>query len=150
MEIHSLHLRLIDKDLIPLIERFAVQEEEMENLTAHFTTTGLVVNGEYRTPFGFRVAFKTLWVIVASGSEIRLRLETLDISGIPASILRGVLIKMIRDSVPDVPGVSVRESEVVIQVEDAAKAEGVSLSVDFTAVQMAEGSCGIVAGKRGD
>jgi hypothetical protein len=56
---------------------------------------------------------------------------------------------MARDAVEGLPGVAVAEDAVILRVEEVAKAHGVELRVQFSAVRMGEGECVVEAGERG-
>lgn len=147
MEIHSLRLVITDSDLVPLAARLAKEAEGVENLVAKFTPEGVVVTGQYPTPFGFTVGFETLWELSAAGPEIHARLAQLNMAGVPAGWLRGALLKMVRDTVEDVPGVSIVDERVVIRIAETTKEMGMVIDVTFTAVRMEQGRCTIEAGR---
>src|SRR5215475_8511208 len=116
MDIQCLRLHLTDLDLRPIATRLAAQADGIDDLTVHLTPDGLAAAGKYPTPFGFKVAFDTLWELSADGPEIRARLVSLKVAGVTAGLLRGALMKMVRDAVEGLLGVAVVEDAVIIRV----------------------------------
>jgi hypothetical protein len=139
MEIQALKLFVNDADLAELTAKFAPKDEGIEELQARITPEGILLSGKYPTPF-FAVSFETLWQVTAAGPEVRVRLANVRVLGLPATMLSGALMKMVRDNVEGKPGVRVEEDTVVINATETARAEGVSLEVKFTAVRPSVGS----------
>ena len=109
MEIQFLRLHLSDRDLEPLAARLAKQADGIDELAIRLTPEGVVIHGQYPTPFGFKVSFDTLWEVKADGPVIHARLTSLKMAGVTASLLRGALMKMVRDAVEGIPGLSVAD-----------------------------------------
>jgi hypothetical protein len=149
MDIQFLRLHLTDHDLRPVAARLAAQADGIDELSVRLTPDGVAAGGKYPTPFGFKVAFETLWEVTADGPDVRSRLVSLKVAGVTAGLLRGALMKMVRDAVEGLPGVSVVDDSVILRVEEAAKAHGVELRVRWTAIRMKEGECIVEAGERG-
>src|SRR4051812_46249167 len=99
MEIQSLRLFITDADLAPLVAEVAAGQEGIEGLRAHLTPEGVQVEGQYATGFGFKVPFETLWQLSPAGPGLEVRLAAIRVGGMPANMLRGVLLRMIRDAV---------------------------------------------------
>jgi len=140
MEIKALELLLTDRDLAPLVAKLSKQADGIEDLTVAFTPEGASVQGKYPTPF-FKVAFETLWQPRAAGPEVHIKLVALKVAGLPASILRGALMKMVRDVVEEQPGISVADDTVIVRVAEMARQHGIELGVNFTEVRMGAGTC---------
>ena len=58
-------------------------------------------------------------------------------------------MKMVRDAVEEQAGLSVGEDTVVVRVAEAARAHGVEIAVEFTAVRLSAGACVVEAGRDG-
>jgi hypothetical protein len=144
MEIRSLELLLTDADLVPVAALLAKQADGIEELAIAFTPEGASVQGKYPTPF-FKVAFETIWQPEAAGPEVRVKLVALKVAGLPASMLRGALMKMVRDAIDERPGLTVSDDVVVVRVADMVRAYGFDLAMNFVAVRMGEGTCVIEA-----
>ncbi len=144
MEIQALKLFVNDADLAELLARHAPKDEGIEELQARITPDGITVSGKYPTPF-FAVSFETLWQVTATGPEVRIRLANVKVLGLPAGMLTGALLKMMRDNVEGRPGCRVENDTIVINAVEVARAEGVSLEVKFTAVRLSIGAAVIEA-----
>ena len=145
MEIQSLKLFLTDGDLAVLLALAPPPGEPIEELKAGFTPEGVIVSGRYPTPF-FPVAFETAWQVEGAGPEVRARLASVRVLGLPGNVLGGALMKMIRDAVEGKPGIRVENDAVVIHVGQVAKAHGIDLTVNFTTVRLSVGAAVIEAG----
>jgi hypothetical protein len=148
MEIHSLKLFVTDADVAALAARALRDHESLEGLRVRLTPEGVVLQGEYPTAF-FKVSFETVWQITASGPVVQVRLDAVKVAGLPAGLLRGALMNMIRDAVAREAGVTVADETIVIHVPEAARAQGVDFRVNFTAVRMSIGVAVLEAGGLG-
>jgi hypothetical protein len=145
MEIHSLKLFVTDADVATFAARALRDHETIEGLQVRLTPDGVLVEGEYRTSL-FNVSFETMWHISASGPHVHVRLGTVKVAGLPAGLLRGALMNMIRDAVASEAGIKVADDSIIIHVPDAARGQGVNFRVHFTAVRMSIGVAVLEAG----
>src|SRR5215468_473529 len=98
MEIQSLKLFLTQAEVNEQARRVLRDTEGVEELEVKLTPEGVVVQGQYAMSV-FKVPFETTWQVSAAGPEVVARLASVRVAGLPAGILRGVLMKMARDSV---------------------------------------------------
>src|SRR5262249_19028523 len=108
MEIQSLKVILTEAEVNQQARRVLRDTEGVEELEVKLTGGGVVVQGQYALA-RFRVPFETTWTVSAAGPEVIARLASVQVAGLPAGILRGVLMKMARDSVEGEPGVRVQD-----------------------------------------
>jgi hypothetical protein len=134
MEIQTLKLFVTEAEVNQLATNAVPDTEAVENLQIRLTPEGVVVQGEYPT-FLMKVAFETLWELTVTGPEVRARLASVKVAGLPAGILRGALLKVIRDNVNEEPGVRVLDDAVHVNLEALAAARGLPLRVNLTAVR---------------
>jgi hypothetical protein len=144
MEIQSLRLLVTDADVAVLAAQLVQQGGELEELQVRLTPEGVVVSGKYPTSF-MRVPFETTWQVTAQGPEVRVTLAAVRVAGLPGNMLRGVLMKMVRDSLASRPGVRVEEDHLAIDVGEAVRPHGMEVRVHFVAVRMSVGSALIEA-----
>lgn len=144
MEIQSLKLLLTDADLGRFVAEALRDEEGLEKVQARFTPEGVVLAGEYPTVL-LRVPFETVWTVTAAGPELHVKLASVKVAGLPAGMLRGVLLKVAQDKVEQHPGCRVRGEDIAIDVAAAAAAEGLDLRVHFTAVRLSVGAAVVEA-----
>lgn len=138
MEIQSLRLRVVDRDLEAVVAEFAQKAEGVEGLKGRFTPEGVEVTGMYPTPL-FRVSFHTTWALEAAGPDLHVRLVGLNVMGVPGGFLRGMLMRMAKDAIEGRPGMRVDGETVVLTVAEVAKAKGAEVEINFTSVKLGEG-----------
>jgi hypothetical protein len=93
-----------------------------------------------------KMSFETLWEVSVAAGVVQSRLAHVKVAGLPATLLRGVLLKVIRDATAQQPGLSVQDDAVRIDVQEALRAKGIPLNVYPTAVQCGEGHVILEAG----
>lgn len=146
MEIQALKLFLTDADLAMILNELVSRQENIENLHATFTPEGVRVQGEYPTGFGFKVPFETLWQVMGAGSILHVHLTEIKVAGVPAGLLRGALLRMIRDAVESQPGIGLQDETILVDVPTVARANGLEVQITFTAVRLSIGTAVIEAG----
>jgi hypothetical protein len=139
MEIQSLKLVVNEDDANRLLTEFAPPDMEVENLRLRFTPEGVRVQGDTRALF-FKVSFEALWEISTADGNVAARLNSMKVAGIQAGKLRGVLMKMVRDGVARVSGITVEDESVRVDVSEVLRSRGIPLRVVLTAVRCLEGS----------
>jgi len=145
MKIHSLRLQLTEADLAPLLAEIAQRAEEIEQLTLKLRPEGLVLSGQYPTPFGLKVSFETLWHLEPQGPVILARVASLHLSGLNASLFRGLLLGLIAEMVADEPGLTLQDEVLHIDTIVLAKLEGIDLQVNWREILPGEGCWILVA-----
>jgi hypothetical protein len=144
MEIQALKLFITDADLAALVARYLAEAETIEELQVRLTPEGVVLSGKYPAAF-FKVPFETVWQVIAAGPDVHVKLDAVRVAGLPANLLRGALMKTVRDKLEGQPGMRVDEDSVIIHVTDAARAHGVDVRVHFTTVRMSIGAAVVEA-----
>ena len=143
MEIQALKLFFTEADVAVMAAYHLAGE--VEDLQVRLTPEGVVVSGKYPTAF-FKVPFETVWQISASGEEIRVQLGAVRVAGLPANMLRGALMKTVRDRVEGEAGIRVEDETVVVHVGELIRGHGVDLVVNFTTVRLSIGTAVVEAG----
>jgi hypothetical protein len=145
MEIQSLRIFIRDEEINEHLPRVVPSDAGVENLRVRLTPAGVVVQGEYPALF-MKVAFETLWEASVAAGQVQARLAQVKVAGLPAGLLRGVLLKVIRDVTAQAPGISVRDESVFVDVGRMLQEQKVPVSVYLTAVRLGEGHAVIEAG----
>jgi hypothetical protein len=145
MEIQSLRMRVPEQSVNALITEFLSEDYGVEKVRVRITADGIHVHGEYPTAF-LRVPFEMHWKVELVRGQIQAKLESLNVSRMPAGMLRGVLMKMIRDHAKKHPGVQVGEDTVQLNLEAAAKAKGMDLKLNLTKLTWDAGHLMLEAG----
>jgi hypothetical protein len=93
-----------------------------------------------------KVNFETVWQLEPHGHEIYARLESIQLSGLNASLFRGMLVPMIAEMIEREPGLRMEEDLVIIDTVTLAKSEQVELEVRWQEIRTGEGSWELIAG----
>ncbi len=133
MEIHCLKVSLTEDEINSLVAEFPARESAVENLSVRLSTDGIVILGEYPAMF-MKMAFETLWQVSAFGSVVEVRLASVKVSGLAAGMLRGVLLKTIRDMVAHEPGIRVENETIRIDLSRHTGAQRLGLRINLTGV----------------
>jgi hypothetical protein len=138
MHIQSLRLRVTEADLKTILARYPPESGSVENLRVRLTPAGVSVEGDYPALM-MKVSFETLWEITAVGPALAVRLAQVKVAGLPAGVLRGVLLRLVRDATANEPGVRVEGETIHINLEQALQSRGVPLRINFVAVHGGDG-----------
>jgi len=139
MEIESLKLVVTDADANRLLAEFAPKDLEVENVRVSFTSAGILVTGD-TSALLFKVSFETLWDVSALEGHFVAQLRALKVAGIPAGRLRGVILKVLRDTVQGQPGVTVLEEMIRVEINEVLKTRDIPLRVQLRTVRCADGA----------
>jgi hypothetical protein len=145
MEIQTLRLSIREEEINALVTELAPADPLIENLRVRLTPDGVVVLGEYPAML-MKMAFETLWEVRGNGSVVEARLACVKVSGLPARMLRGVLLKTIRDTIGHQPGVQVEEESIQFDLSQHPALQKLRLKMNLTGVYCAPEELVIEAG----
>jgi hypothetical protein len=145
MHIQSLRLRVTDADVRAMLAEFRPDDGPVEDLRVRLTPEGVVVEGVYPALM-MKVAFETVWSVTAAGPALAVRLAHVKVAGLPAGVLRGVLLRMIRDATASQPAVHVADDSLRVNLEELAQSRGAPLRINLTRVQSGDGWLTVEAG----
>ncbi|HEY7427699.1 MAG TPA: hypothetical protein VH682_25945 [Gemmataceae bacterium] len=145
MEIHTLKLSVTEEELNSLVMELPSGKSAVENLRVRLTSEGIVILGDYPTMF-MKMAFETLWVVRGIGSVVEARLASVRVSGLPAGMLRGVLLKTIRDLTAHEPGVRVEEETILVDLSKHTAVQRLRLRINLIGVSCSPEGLVIEAG----
>jgi hypothetical protein len=145
MEIEALRVRVGEKEVNHHLPGVLPPDVPVENLRVQFTPDGVLVQGDYPA-FMVKMAFETLWELSVADGAVQARLASVKVAGLPATLLRGVLLKVIRDVTAQQPGLSVREDSLVVEVAEYLRAKNIPVTIRLTAVRCGAGEVVIEAG----
>src|SRR5262249_4110083 len=104
MEIQSLRVLLAEQDVNQLLQDHLPKEYAVENARVTISSAGILFAGEYPTVF-VKVPFETLWEMAVVNGLLLAKLAAVKVSGVPATMFRGVLMDLIEDAVAREAGV---------------------------------------------
>ncbi len=145
MHIHALKLSVTEQELNDLVTDLASGHNHVENLRVRLTSEGIVVLGEYPTML-MKMAFETLWEVKGIGSIVEAKLASMKVSGLPASMLRAVLLKTLQDLLAPEPGVRVADESIHVDLSKHTAIQKLRLSIHLTEVRCSPGNLVIEAG----
>jgi hypothetical protein len=145
MEILALKLFVPEDDINRLLAEHLPKDVPVRKLSVHLTADGVRVAGEYPTAF-LNVGFETLWKLSVVGGQVDVQLGDIRVSGFPATILRGVIFKVLKENAPREPGVTVEGESLRIDLEQFLVSKRLPLKVNLLNVVCSAGSLVIEAG----
>jgi hypothetical protein len=145
MEIQALKLFVPEDVVNQLIAEHTPKDVPLQDLKVHLTPEGIRVQGKYPTMF-LKVAFESLWAIAVVNRQLEVKLADVQVSGFPATMLRGLIFKMMKDATAREPGLTVDGETLRINIEEFLAAKGLPLTVNLTNVRCSPGSLVIEAG----
>jgi hypothetical protein len=148
MEIQALKLFVPEDEINRLLAEHLPPDVPVRKLAVRLTPDGVRVSGEYPTAF-LNVGFDTLWKLDVVGGQIDVQLADLHVSGFPATMLRGMIFKMMKDNAPREPGVSVEGEALRIDLEQFLASKRLPLKVNLRRVVCGIGNLVVEAGTDG-
>jgi hypothetical protein len=145
MEIQALRVMVREDEINEYLPQAVPPDAGVENLRVRLAPEGVVIQGSYPTVF-MKIAFETLWTVSVADGRLHARLTNVKVAGLPAGLLRGVLLKVIRDATAKQPGFSVAEDALVLDVGQLLQERKVPVHVNLTAVHCGPGHVVIEAG----
>ncbi len=146
MHIHALKMSVTEQELNELAAALPAGHNSVQNLQVCLTVNGIVVRGDY-TALLMKMAFETLWEVKGAGSIVQARLASVKVAGLPAAMLRNVLLKTLRDLLAREPGVRVTDESIHVDLSKHTAIQKLRLNIHLTAVQCGTGKLIIEAGQ---
>jgi hypothetical protein len=145
MHVHALKLSITEQELNEWAAALPAGKSSIEDLQIRLTAEGIVVRGEYPTLL-MKMAFETLWEVKGVGSIVEARLISMKVAGLPATMLRGVVLKTLSDLLGREPSVRVVEQSLYIDLSKLAVLQKLPLCIHLTTVECSPGKLVIEAG----
>lgn len=145
MHIHALKMSATEQELNELVAALPSGHSNVQNLQVRLTLEGIVVQGEYAALL-MKMAFETLWEVKGGGSIVEARLVSVKVAGLPAAMLRTMLLKTLRELLAREPGVRVVDESIYVDLSKHTAIQKLRLNIHLTAVQCSPGEIVIEAG----
>ena len=146
MEIHALKLVVTEEGLNALLAEYLPDDFTVENLRVRITPEGLHILGVYPTVF-VKVPFETHWEMKIVDGKVHARLMTLQVSGVPGSMFRKLVLEMIQETLEGEPGIVLVEETLRIDVDAVAHGKKVTLQCNLRDVRCDAGKLLLEAGR---
>jgi hypothetical protein len=145
MDIEKLRLVITEGEINPLLAERLPSDVTLEDLRVRLTPEGVWVLGKYPTPL-LSMSFETLWSVTVAEGVVEARLENVKVAGLPAGRLRGILLRLLADSLPPQPGVHIGDGLVRVAVNEVLAARDVPLRLTLSRIECGDGRLTVVAG----
>jgi hypothetical protein len=144
----DLYVSIPEAEINEVLSRFLPPDLSVKNLCIHLTPQGLVLHGEYPTRL-LTISFEILWEVAAIAGNAQAKLTGIKVAGLPAGLLRGLLLSAIRDATKEHPAVVVENDTVRLDVKQLLLAWQSFVRIELKAVRTVAGSLIIEAGPDG-
>jgi hypothetical protein len=138
MEILSLKAAVTEQDLNDLLRKHGPKIEPVEDLKIRIAPEGLYVEGVY--PLLVNVKFEALWELSVESGKVAARLANLRALGIPASLFRTTVLKLIAEAVKSDDWLEVDHETVRVDVDRLLLKEGLTARTNLRAVSCQSGT----------
>lgn len=128
MEIQALCIRVTDDDAAAILQRVPEEELPAREMRVTFTSEGIAVEGKYPAVM-LTVPFRMVWRGMVQDGMVRLQMLQLDFYGLPAGPLRGLILGLVRDELQGLPGVSLENDLVEVDVSVLLSSLGVPVAI---------------------
>ena len=155
MEIEALRLTVSDKDLNEMIKSWMPEDVPVSAMKARIKADGISLSGTYHYEANLpllgkktlNVDFETLWELGVTKDKIVSTLSDFEAAGLPAGVLKGVLMKTIATGVEEDPTIEVSDESVAVDLDRLLADKGIPIKTRIKALDAKKGSLTVVAGK---
>ena len=146
MDIQSLKVFASEAELQQLAQKLQPPDAPVKNLTVRVGPDGVLVSGEAQTPM-MPLPFESLWAPKVIEGRVVVYLISLKAAGFPATMLRSLVLGMLKDAVKE-SFVTATEEAIVVDVHEFIRRENlpVALRFEVRAVSCVEGGVFAEAG----
>jgi hypothetical protein len=145
MEIHWLRLSVSEKTLGDIVREHVLEDVAIEDLEIRILPEGVRVKGAYQ--MFVPVSFEALWELGVDGGRATARLANFRTLGMPANVLKSLIMNVIADAARKEPWLQVQGDMVRADLEDMLKKHGLSGRINLTALRCETGTLILEAGK---
>jgi hypothetical protein len=130
MDIQKLVIFLSDKELQELARKFQPPDAPIKNLAVQATPEGVRVSGEAATPM-LPLPFESVWrPEVTQEGRVVVQLVGLTAAGFPATLLRSLVLGLLKDAIKE-PFIETTEEAIVVDVQEFVRREKLPIEVRF-------------------
>jgi hypothetical protein len=138
MDILSLRVRLTDADLNSMARTFVPEDAPVDNLRLAVVDGAVQVNGDYPTPL-FSIPFQTRWEPAVREGKVCVQLTGIKVVGLPGGMLRGLFLNGFRQVTRNLPGASLDDDTLVLDVDRILASRGVPLKTNLKTIRCTAG-----------
>jgi hypothetical protein len=138
MEIHALKLVVTEADLNELAKSYLPKDSPVRNLRSRVEDGLVRVSGDYPALF-VPIPFETQWEVSVQGMTAVIRLVGLKVVGVPAGMLRGVILAAIGKHAAKEPHVRLEDGTLILDLDGLLRQHGVVLRAGLREVRCRPG-----------
>ena len=128
MNLESLVINVTDEDINGVIERISLDDSPVTDLSARIEQKGIVLSGKARTKL-VNIGFDATIKLKVDKTTVEVVLSDLKAAMGAGNMFRGKLVKQITDGLSDLPGLTVIEDGVTLQLPPILAEYGVSADI---------------------
>jgi hypothetical protein len=137
MEIQRLQLLVTEQDLQDLAREHIPQDAALDDLDIRVHQEGLHVKGVYQ--MFVPVSFDALWELGVQDGRPTARLAKFRTMGMPANVLKSLIINVVADASKNLPWLNVKEDVIQLDLEDWLHRQGINLVVHLQGIRCEPG-----------
>ena len=144
MEIEQLRLIVSEQDLSLLARKHLLKNASVEDLEIHILPEGVRIKGVYSMIVP--VSFEVLWKPAIESGKATARLESFRAMGMPANVLKSLIMNVIEDAVEKEPWLQVKDDVIQADVDGLLRKRGFDARTHLQSIQCEVGNLIIEAG----
>jgi hypothetical protein len=144
MEIQRLQVAVTEQDLHDLAQKHLPKEVAVEDLEIRLQPEGLRIKGVYHV--FMPVSFEALWELGVSQGKPTARLANFRTLGMPANVLKSLIMNVIADAAKKEKWLLVEGDTVRVDVDKMLKEHGLDLATRLTAIRCQAGCLTVEGG----
>lgn len=141
----ELYLSIPEAEINEILPRFLPPDLPVKNLRVRLTPQGLILHGDYPTML-LSLSFEIRWELAAVAGNAQAQLAGLRVAGLPAGLLRGVILSAIRDATAKWSAVKVENDLIRIDIKQLLQERKSILRFELKSLRTVAGSLIIEAG----
>jgi hypothetical protein len=147
MELQALKLLVTEHDLSNLATKALELNEQLSDLEVRITTEAVVVAGVVH--LFMRVPFETFWWPAVRDGKLTATLLELKVVGLPAGMLKGVLLRMLADEAEKEDALRIEGETVFVDADRLLVKNGLDLRMNLSALHCTPGQLVVEAASDG-
>jgi hypothetical protein len=146
VDVLALQIRFTQADMAEVVRRLdQAVDHSLEDVRVELANEGIKLSGIY--PMFLRVKFETTWTPSVRDGKLHVRLADLRALGVPGTIFRSAVVKLIEDAIENEPGVTRVEESIVFDLERVAAARLFPVSIQLQDVRIEQNALILTAGR---
>ena len=144
MEIQRLQVAVTEQDLHDLAQEHLPQEVAVEDLQIRIQPEGVRIKGVYQV--FMPVSFEAVWELGVNQGRPTARLANFRTLGMPANVLKSLIMNVIADAANKVKWLQVEGDKVFVDVDEMLKEHGLNITTRLTAIRCQAGCLTVEGG----